>query len=279
MLIDSISKMRQLLSNISNIGFVPTMGALHDGHLSLIETARKHHDIVVVSIFVNPSQFSPGEDYDVYPRNIDEDYTLATSVGADYVFSPSVFEIYGTGSLTNVIVDDTLTNKLCGAARPTHFKGVTTVVALLINIIKPQKVYLGEKDAQQVILLKRMVKDLHMDLEVATCPIVRDFDGLALSSRNTYLNDEERHEAIYLYQSLLVVKKQYDIGERNVEALKKSLAEVLKNATLAKIDYIEILGYDDLQSIETIEKKALVAIAVFFGKTRLIDNIVLEGGF
>ncbi|PKM66444.1 MAG: pantoate--beta-alanine ligase [Firmicutes bacterium HGW-Firmicutes-2] len=278
MLIDSISKMRQVLSNKNNIGFVPTMGALHEGHLSLIKTARKHHEVVVVSIFVNPSQFAPHEDYDTYPRNIDKDYALAISAGADYVFSPSVFEIYGTGSLTHVIVDPTLTDILCGATRPTHFKGVTTVVALLINIIKPQKIYLGEKDAQQVIILKRMVKDLHMDLKVVTCPTIRDYDGLALSSRNANLNIQERHEAVYLYQSLLMIKKLYTLGELNVETLKKSFTEVLKNATLAKIDYVEILGYDDLQSMKTIEKKVLVAVAVFFGKTRLIDNIVLEGG-
>ncbi|MDF1618509.1 pantoate--beta-alanine ligase [Petrocella sp. FN5] len=278
MLIDSIAKMKLILSNKSNIGFVPTMGALHDGHLSLIKTARKHHELVVVSIFVNPSQFAPDEDYDVYPRNLDEDYVLATSAGADYVFSPSVFEIYGHGHFTHVIVDDALTNKLCGASRPTHFKGVTTVVALLINIIKPQKIYLGEKDAQQVILLKRMIKDLHMGLEVVTCPTVRALDGLALSSRNTYLSDKERYEATYIYQALMEVEKKYALGIRDVSSLMNTLTQVLHNLSLGKIDYIEILGYDDLEYIETIQKKTLVAIAVFFGKTRLIDNIVLEGG-
>lgn len=254
------------------------MGYLHQGHLSLIEAAKNDNTIVVVSIFVNPTQFAPGEDFETYPRNLDRDYKMAVKAGADIIFHPSVDEMYISGASTYVTVEGDITTKLCGASRPTHFKGVTTVVNTLFNIVKPDRAYFGQKDAQQAIVLRKMVRDLHMDIEVKVCPIVRELDGLAMSSRNTYLKQDERQQALVLSQSL---KKAYEafnhgLGETDVTKLKDLIQAHIHTAPpLGKVDYIEILSNHDLSDIQTIETTALAAVAVYFGKTRLIDNIVL----
>ena len=220
MIIESIQGLREYLKEGrkqgKTIGFVPTMGFLHEGHLSLIRRAKSENDIVVVSDFVNPTQFAPDEDFDSYPRNIEMDEKLATSAGADVIFHPSVEEMYPAGSSTFVEVEGSITKVLCGASRPSHFRGVTTVVAMLFNIVQPDKAYFGQKDAQQAAVLIKMVRDLQMDLQIVVCPIIRETDGLAMSSRNTYLSDEERKQALVLNQSLLKAKNSFENGEFDV---------------------------------------------------------------
>lgn len=276
MIIESIKDLRHKLKNETAVGFVPTMGYLHDGHLSLIKAAKAENSIVVVSIFVNPTQFAPNEDFDSYPRDLDRDYKLAVDAGADIIFHPSVDEMYVPGASSSVIVEGEITRKLCGASRPTHFKGVTSVVNILFNIVKPHKAYFGQKDAQQAIIIQKMVRDLHMDLEVIVCPIVREEDGLAMSSRNIYLNEDERSQALVLRKSLLNALKQVNKGQVSVAALIEGIKEIIGSAPLAQIDYVDILSARDLSDIKTIEDKALAAVAVKFGKTRLIDNIFLS---
>ncbi len=281
-LIKTVKEIREEIKKAANgkdisIGFVPTMGYLHEGHLSLIERARKENDLVVVSIFVNPTQFAPHEDFDSYPRDVERDYKLATKCGVDMVFVPEVEEIYGEDSATFVNVEGEITKKLCSKSRPAFFKGVATVVAKLFNIIKPTNAYFGQKDAQQVAVIKKMVKELHFDINIVACPLVREEDGLALSSRNVYLKEEERKQALILSKSLFTAKEMFLNGEKNVQNLKEFIIENIKTQELAEIDYVEIVDARTLEDIEKIEKPALVALAVKIGKTRLIDNIHLEG--
>lgn len=262
------------------LGFVPTMGCLHDGHLSLIRKAKEQNDLVVVSVFVNPTQFGPGEDYEAYPRDIARDARLATEAGADVVFNPAVDEIYLPGASAEVEVKGGLTQKLCGASRPTHFKGVTTAVSILFHIIQPDNAYFGQKDAQQVAILRKMVRDLHIPVHIVVCPIVREADGLAKSSRNLYLTPQERQQATALYQGLQKACHYLRSGAKG-HADAAYLAEVIRQEIqqqpLAKVDYVEILDCDTLDDIRVIEpgRKALAAVAVRFGKTRLIDNAIL----
>jgi len=259
-------------SNLS-IGFVPTMGYLHDGHLALIRQAKEDNDIAIVSIFINPMQFSPSEDLDKYPRDFERDEMLCEQNGVDYIFYPSKEDMYPEGFQTYVSVDK-LTKVLEGASRPTHFRGVTTVVNKLFNIIKPDKAYFGKKDAQQLLVIKRMVKDLNMDIEIVDMPIVRENDGLAMSSRNKYLNPDERKNAICLYRSLNRAQELIKLGVNSADIIKYEMRKIVKSYKYTKIDYISINRINDLSELDTIEKQnTLVSLAVFVGNTRLIDNI------
>lgn len=280
-LIKSIEELRSEIKNKSarrdiSIGFVPTMGYLHEGHMSLIKRAKEDNDLVVVSVFVNPTQFAPGEDLESYPRDIEKDYKNSMQAGADIVFNPEVSEMYKEANSTFVIVEGEMTRKLCGKSRPEHFKGVTTVVAKLFNIVKPTNAYFGQKDAQQVAVIEKMVRDLNFDINIIACELIREKDGLAMSSRNIYLSKVEREQALILSKSLLKVKDMFLNGERNSDKLKQFLSENISKSNLANIDYIEILDAKHLCEIQTIDRKTLVALAVKFGNTRLIDNIYLE---
>lgn len=280
-LIKTIDELRSKIKKESikkdfSIGFVPTMGSLHHGHMSLIKRAKQENDLVVVSIFVNPTQFAPGEDLESYPRDIEKDYNNSIEAGADIIFNPEVSEMYPEMSSTFVTVEGDMTRKLCGRTRPTHFKGVTTVVAKLFNIVKPNNAYFGQKDAQQVAVIEKMVRDLNFDVNIITCELIREEDGLAMSSRNIYLNEKERAEALILSKSLLEVKAMFLNGERDSNKLKEHILNQINTSDLAIIDYVEILDAKNLESIDIIDKKTLVALAVKFGKTRLIDNIYLE---
>jgi pantoate--beta-alanine ligase len=257
------------------IGFVPTMGYLHQGHLSLIRSARKSSDIVVTSIFVNPTQFGPQEDLDRYPRNLKQDAELAEQEGVDYIFNPDVSEMYPEGYKTYVFVEE-LSDKMCGASRLGHFRGVTTIVLKLFNIIQPQLAYFGQKDAQQAIIVRRMVEDLNLDIKIEVEPIVREADGLAMSSRNAYLNSEERKAALVLYRSLKLAEKLIKQGERDSSAIEHEMRKIINQEPLAKIDYIAIVDNRNLQELDIIKKEVLIALAVHIGKTRLIDNIVIQ---
>ena len=258
------------------IGFVPTMGYLHAGHLSLINAAHAENDVTVLSIFVNPTQFAPGEDLDAYPRDFERDSRLAAAAGTDLLFFPDPSEIYPAGASTFVEVLGAITKKLCGQSRPTHFKGVTTVVNILFNLIQPTRAYFGQKDAQQVAVIKKMVRDLHLPIQLVVCPIVRETDGLAMSSRNVLLSPEERIQALILNQSLTSAKALYGSGEHRVEILKEKIINQINTMPLTHIDYVEILDFDTLADIETITSPALAAVAVRFEKTRLLDNIILD---
>ena len=257
------------------IGFVPTMGYLHEGHESLIKKASEENDRVVVSIFVNPIQFGPKEDLSTYPRDLERDSKVCESAGADIIFHPENEEMYFKDFSTFVDMNG-LTDGLCGKSRPTHFRGVCTVVTKLFNIVAPDRAYFGEKDAQQLAVIKRMVRDLNIDVEIIGCPIVREKDGLAKSSRNTYLSVEERNAATILNKSLTVAKEKIKAGERNSAAIIKLIEETINSEKLAKIDYIEVVDSLSMEKVERIEKAVLVAIAVFIGKTRLIDNFTYE---
>jgi pantoate--beta-alanine ligase len=257
------------------IGFVPTMGSLHEGHLSLIRTAKKENDLVVVSIFVNPTQFGVGEDFEAYPRDLARDANLSESAGADVIFCPSIIEMYPEGYQTYVEVLE-ITNKLCGKSRPTHFKGVTTVVNKLFNIVEPHHAYFGQKDAQQVAVIQKMVMDLNMNTKVVPCPIIREADGLAMSSRNIYLNPEQRNAALILSKSLFTAKDIISNGCTDAFKIKKVIMTMINNEPLAAIDYIEIVDALSLSDITTLKDKILIALAVKIGRTRLIDNIVVE---
>jgi pantoate--beta-alanine ligase len=258
------------------IGFVPTMGYLHEGHLTLMREARRECDFVVVSIFVNPTQFGPNEDFDRYPRDLERDAKLCATVPVDIIFHPSVAEMYPTGNTTNIHVSK-LTEGLCGASRPGHFDGVATVVTKLFNIVKPDIAFFGQKDAQQVAVIRRMVWDLNMDLEIRPVPIVREADGLALSSRNIYLSPEQRQAALVLSRSVKLAQERVAAGERDMGALKAAVRAMIAAEPLSDIDYVEIVDYDTLAPIDRLEGKGLLALAVRFGKTRLIDNCILEG--
>lgn len=257
------------------IGLVPTMGFLHEGHESLIKRAAEENDKVVVSVFVNPTQFGENEDLGSYPRDIKRDEVLCKKAGTNLIFNPEPSEMYYKDASTVVNVNG-LTEGLCGAKRPVHFGGVCLVVSKLFNIVTPDRAYFGEKDAQQLAVIKKMVKDLNFDIEIVGCPIVREFDGLAKSSRNTYLSLEERKAACILNESLILAKKALNLGERNVGRIKDMINEKLSSETLAKIDYIEIVDSLSLEPVQSISSSILVAIAVYIGRTRLIDNFTFK---
>lgn len=258
-----------------SIGFVPTMGYLHDGHMSLVRASKMENDFTVMSIFVNPTQFGPNEDYDKYPRDMNRDVRLAEEAGVDIVFAPTVQEMYPDGYKTYVNVEG-LTETLCGKSRPGHFRGVTTVVCKLFNIIQPDKAYFGQKDAQQVAVVKKMVKDLNMNLEIIMCPIVREPDGLAMSSRNVYLKPEERKAAVILSRSLFEAEDMIKNGERDKAKIIRHITRKIMSENLAEIDYVQVVDAENLQEIESINGKVLIAIAARFGGTRLIDNTIVE---
>lgn len=261
--------------NCSTIGFVPTMGYLHKGHLSLVEASVKNSDFTVMSIFVNPVQFGPGEDFERYPRDFERDSKLAGEAGVDLIFVPDTEEMYPEGYMTYVTVDK-ITELLCGKFRPGHFKGVTTIVSKLFNIISPDRAYFGQKDAQQVAVVRKMVKDLNMNIEIVCCPIVRESDGLAVSSRNVYLNTEERRAATVLSEALFEAKKMIGNGEHSKERIFNYLDKKISSERLARIEYIEIVDAEALNHINNISGKVLIALAVKFGNTRLIDNVIVE---
>jgi pantoate--beta-alanine ligase len=257
------------------IGFVPTMGALHEGHLSLIHEARAMCDVVVVSVFVNPTQFGPAEDFNAYPRDLTRDAGLLAEYNVDYVFAPPVEEIYPPGFSTYVTVEGA-SEELEGASRPAHFRGVTTVVAILLNVVKPDFAFFGQKDAQQSVLIKRMVRDLAFKTEIVVLPIVREESGLAMSSRNDYLNDEQRRAAAVLHRSLSRALEAFEEGERNGTRLTELVRTTIEKEPLARIDYVSINDAETLERLDRIdERPALISLAVFVGQTRLIDNVVL----
>ena len=260
-----------------SIGLVPTMGALHEGHASLIKAANQENNFVVVSVFVNPTQFAPNEDLDAYPRTLEADCVLAEKMGADIVFAPTPQEMYPSANDTWVEVTGDVTKVLCGRSRPIHFRGVTTVVAKLFNLTQPDRAYFGQKDAQQVEVLKRMVKDLFFPLQLRIMPIVREADGLAKSSRNTYLSPEEHNAALILSKSLKMAQEMFAKGERNCTKIVNAVTEFIKTEPMSNIDYVEIYSLPELQTVaEPMIGSNLLAVAVKFGTTRLIDNIVLE---
>jgi pantoate--beta-alanine ligase len=258
------------------VGFVPTMGALHQGHLSLVRTARTQSDVVIASVFVNPKQFGPTEDFSKYPRDIEKDSAMLAAEKTDYLFLPSVEEMYPPGATSWVTVEG-LSEKLDGRSRPGHFNGVTTVVAKLFNIVQPDFAFFGQKDAAQVAVVNKMVRDLNFDVRIVVCPIVRESDGLAMSSRNAYLSPEQRKQALALYRSLMRVQTLADRGEGCSDRLKVAGEQVMAEEPAVKLDYFEIVNRDTLDPIADISGGALVAVAAYAGSTRLIDNIVLTG--
>lgn len=257
-----------------SVGLVPTMGYLHEGHKSLIDKAVRQNDKVVVSVFVNPIQFGPSEDLATYPRDIERDAALCENAGAALIFHPEKEDMYFDDFCTYVDMEN-LTKGLCGKSRPTHFRGVCTVVSKLFNIVQPDRAYFGQKDAQQLAVVRRMVRDLNFDLEIIGCPIIREEDGLAKSSRNTYLSAEERKAAVVLHKSLEKGERMLRGGEKDAEKIKQAIREVILAEPLAKIDYVEVVDFDTLESVETADGEVLTAIAVYIGKTRLIDNVIV----
>lgn len=258
-----------------SVGFVPTMGYLHEGHGSLISRARKENDKVVVSIFVNPMQFGPGEDLESYPRDLDKDSVYCESLGADLIFHPEPEEMYTDGFCSYVDMS-VLTEELCGLSRPVHFRGVCTVVNKLFNIVQPDRAYFGQKDAQQLAIIKRMVQDLNMDLEIIGCPIVREEDGLAKSSRNTYLSEEERQAALVLSRAVKLGQELVAGGETDAKKIVSEMRALIEKEPLARIDYVKAVDGLTMQQIDTVKKPMLVALAVYIGKTRLIDNFIVD---
>jgi len=273
--VKTIADIKRLRIKLSEpVGFVPTMGYLHEGHLSLVRQAGAENQSLVVSIFVNPTQFGPREDFDRYPRDLKRDLALLEKEGVDLVFMPSVDEMYPPQFDSWVEVDK-LTRRLEGASRPGHLRGVTTVVAKLFNIVQPTRAYFGQKDAQQAIVIKKMVADLNMNLEVVTLPTVREPDGLAMSSRNSYLSPEERQAATVLYRSLMLASGLWSKGERDAQKLRNEMVKLIKKEPLATIDYISIANPETLDELYEVKPPALVSLAVKIGSTRLIDNVVL----
>ncbi|HIE25621.1 MAG TPA: pantoate--beta-alanine ligase [Anaerolineales bacterium] len=258
-----------------SIGFVPTMGFLHEGHLSLVERACSEQDSVVVSIFVNPTQFAPTDDLDAYPRDIARDAALLQEAGADLLWMPTNEIMYPPDFQTWVEVNE-ITKPLEGEKRPGHFRGVTTIVTKLFNAVQPQAAYFGQKDAQQVAVIKQMVRDLNMPIEIIASPIVRERDGLAMSSRNSYLNPTERQAALVLSKSLQKAKSVYENGERDADILRKQMEEIINAEPLARLEYVSCADYTSLTELDIVERKALLSMAVYIGKTRLIDNLILE---
>jgi pantoate--beta-alanine ligase len=267
---------RKLRRENKTVGFVPTMGALHEGHLSLVREARQMSDIVIVSIFVNPTQFGVGEDLEKYPRDLTADASMLTQYDVDYVFAPETHEIYGEGFSTYVYVEG-LTEGLEGSSRPGHFRGVATVVTILFNTIRPDFAFFGQKDAQQVAVIKRLTKDLGFETEIVVLPIVREESGLALSSRNAYLSDEDREKAAVMFSGLREAKIAYKKGTRNAADLAQIVQKEIETEPAANIDYIAVVERDTLQPIDKVgDNEAIIAAAVRFGNVRLIDNIVLN---
>ena len=275
MIVSSLAELRsaRLLLD-GTVGFVPTMGYLHEGHVSLARRAREECDHVAVSIFVNPTQFGPSEDLSKYPRDLESDLRLLEAAGVDLVWTPTTEIMYPPGFATWVEVEG-LTKPLEGASRPGHFRGVTTVVSKLFNAVQPTKAYFGQKDAQQAAVIRKMARDLDFPIEIVVCPTVREADGLAMSSRNSYLSPEERQAATVLFRSLSAARSAYERGERSAESLRGIMAEVIASEPLAKMQYVSVADYDTLEELETVTGKTLLSMAVFMGKTRLIDNFVL----
>jgi pantoate--beta-alanine ligase len=266
---------RRARSGGKRLGLVPTMGALHEGHLSLVRAAKAQSDAVAVSIFVNPTQFGPHEDFSKYPRTFERDCALLEKEHVEFVFAPSVDEMYPPGAVTCVTVER-LSEKLCGRSRPGHFRGVTTVVSKLFHVIGPDLAFFGQKDAAQVAIIRRMVRDLDMPVEIVVCPIVREPDGLAMSSRNAYLDPQQRKSALVLHRSLIRVEEAYRRGERDSAKLISAGKEIIAQEASARLDYLEVVDPDNLDFMPVISADALVAIAAFVGTTRLIDNVVLK---
>lgn len=276
-IIDAIREMREFSMDCKSrglrVGFVPTMGFLHEGHLSLVDEARRRSDVVVVSIFVNPTQFAPNEDLESYPRDFDHDRELCESRGVDAIFAPSVKAMYPIPN-TTWVAETTLTDKYCGRSRPTHFRGVTTVVAKLFNAVSPDVAVFGEKDYQQAAVIKKMVADLNFGIEIVVAPIVRESDGLALSSRNKYLSPEERTNALAIHQSLLAAKLAAERGERDSAELAEMATSRISRAG-GRVDYVEVVDPETLEPVLEIDGEAVMLIAAYFGKTRLLDNALL----
>ena len=274
--VEAIADMKTIRRDLNEpVGFVPTMGYLHEGHMALVKQARAENNSVVVSIFVNPTQFGPKEDFASYPRDTKRDLAMLEKEGTDIVFMPPDDEMYPQTYHSWVEVD-TITQRLEGASRPTHFKGVTTVCTKLFNIVQPARVYFGQKDAQQVTVIRRMVADLNMNLEVVNCPTFREPDGLAMSSRNTYLNPEERQAATVLYRSLQLAQKLWSQGEKDAATIRQEMHDLIQKQPLTDIDYISIADNETLEELDEIKPLTLVSLAVRIGKPRLLDNIVLE---
>lgn len=277
-LVHTIAEMRALSrsarSEGQRVGLVPTMGALHQGHLSLVRAARATSDVVSASIFVNPTQFGPQEDFARYPRNLEADCATLEREGVDYVFAPSTDEMYRTGSVTWVTVEG-MSDRLCGKSRPGHFRGVTTVVSKLFHIVEPDVAFFGQKDASQHAIIRRMVRDLDMPVHIEICPIVREPDGLALSSRNAYLSAEERKRALVLHRSLTRVQSLFESGVHNSEKLTQAGTAEIASEPAIRLDYFEIVDPDTLEPVRQVTTRTLIAVAAFAGKTRLIDNVVL----
>jgi pantoate--beta-alanine ligase len=257
------------------IGFVPTMGALHEGHLSLVRAARKGTDVVAASIFVNPTQFGPNEDLAKYPRSFERDCQMLEREGVEFVFAPSVEEMYPAGAVTWVTVEE-MSERLDGRSRPGHFRGVTTVVAKLFHIVEPDRAFFGQKDAAQVAIIRRMVRDLSLAVEIVVCPIVREADGLAMSSRNAYLDSEQRKQALVLHRSLKRVQQMVGTGEREAGKLIAAGREMFAQEPSVRVDYFEVVNPDTLEAVDDILAGALIAVAAYVGTTRLIDNVVLK---
>jgi pantoate--beta-alanine ligase len=278
-LVRSIAEMNALCgtarSRGAHLGLVPTMGALHEGHLSLVRAARESSGLVAASIFVNPTQFGPSEDFAKYPRALKSDCALLEREGVELVFAPSVEEMYPQGAVTWVVVEG-LSERLCGKSRPGHFRGVTTVVAKLFHIVEPDLAFFGQKDAAQVAIIQRMVRDLNMPVTIEVCPIVREPDGLAISSRNAYLSPQERQSALVLYRSLMRVQKLFESGEGDSARLVAAAKQVFAGEPAVRLDYIEVVDPETLEPETAVTKRTLVAVAGFVGQTRLIDNIVVE---
>lgn len=273
---DVKSQVRQWKKERLTVGLVPTMGYLHEGHESLIKRAVAENDRVVVSVFLNPTQFAPNEDLASYPRDFEADTKLCEGAGAALVFHPEPSEMYAEDACT--FVDMTaVTKELCGKSRPIHFRGVCTVVNKLMNISMADRAYFGQKDAQQLAVIRRMVRDLNMNVEVVGCPIIREADGLAKSSRNTYLSEEERKAGLVLSQAVKLGQKLVAEGEKSAAAVTGAMSELISAEPLAKIDYVSMVSWDSIEPVETIEGPVLVAMAVYIGKTRLIDNFIYEG--
>lgn len=273
---ETINETRQLEKQLSgSIGLVPTMGYLHAGHLALIRRARAENNVVVVSVFVNPAQFGPQEDFKTYPRHIERDLAILREEKADIVFMPSIEEMYPPG-FDGWVDMGKIAEKLEGVSRPGHFRGVATVVAKLFNIVQPTRAYFGQKDAQQTIVIKKMVADLNINLEIVTVPTVRENDGLAISSRNAYLNVAERQAATVLYRSLCLCQQLWSEGEKRTETMRERTTALLREEPLATIDYVSIAEPEALEELEEVKAPTLVSLAVWIGRTRLIDNIVLE---
>ncbi len=278
-IIRTIEELRSILKRWRkeglSVGLVPTMGYLHEGHKSLIIKAVSENDRVVVSDFVNPTQFGVNEDLDSYPRDLERDAALCQEAGASLIFHPEPEEMYFADNCTFVDMEN-LTKGLCGKTRPTHFRGVCTVVSKLFLIVAPDKAYFGQKDAQQLAVIRRMVRDLNFDIAIVGCPIVREEDGLAMSSRNTYLDEKERKAALILHKSLMLGEEMMRQGERNTEVVKNAIVQNIKTEPLAKVDYVEIVDSENLEPVAEMEHPVLVAMAVYIGNTRLIDNFSFE---